>query len=169
MEVHISSDDRNFIANICSDINDRLTTLKGYACYSGYNLKNQYEYKVFQGKDDLTEKFPKRITFGEMLNLMKQSKGLTLYFQREDWRGTHNFISLNDTDSRNLYLEYYYEDKRYNNNDQYFDEFGIPIRDCIPYIPTYDDMFIHSWILCDFSERDKHEKEEETSISNSTL
>ena len=71
------------------------------------NLKNQYEYKVFHGKDNITDKFPKRVTFGEMLNMMRQSNAQSLYFQREDWRGTHNFISLNDTDGRNLYLEYY--------------------------------------------------------------
>ena len=58
MEVHISSDDRNFITNVCNAVADRLTKLKGYACVSGYNLKNQYEYKVFKGTDDLTEKFP---------------------------------------------------------------------------------------------------------------
>ena len=166
MEVHISSDDRNFVASICNDITDRLQELKGYACYSGYNLTNQYEYKVFQGKDDLTEKFPKRVTFGEMLNIMRQSKGLTLYFQREDWRGTHNFIALNDSDGRNLYLEQYYEDRRYKDGEQYFDEHGIPLRDCIPYVPTYDDMFIHSWIMCDFRERDKHEEE---GVNNSSL
>lgn len=168
MEVHISSDDRNFITNICNDVKDRLTDLRGYACFSGYNLKNQYEYKVFKGTDDLTEKFPKRITFGEMINLMFQSKGLRLYFQREDWRGTHNFIALNDSDGRNLFIEKYYEDSRYKKGDQYFDEHGIPIRDAIPYVPTYNDMFIHSWIMCEFKERDSYEKKEKA-VSGSTI
>jgi hypothetical protein len=94
-----------------------------------------------------------------MINLMRQSKGLTLYFQREDWRGTHNFIALNDSDGRNLYIEKYYEDNRYKEGDQYFDQYGVPMRDAIPYVPTYDDMFVHSWIMCEFKERDNHEEE----------
>ena len=160
MEVHVSSDDRNFVANICSDITDRLKDLRGIACISGYNLSNQYEYKIFEGKDDITNKFPKRITFGEMINLMRQFKSGKLYFQREDWRGTHNYISLDDSDGRNLYIEQYYEDDRYKDGQQYFDECGIPLRDCKPYIPTYDDMFIHSWIICDFNGDTSYEEED---------
>ena len=169
MEVHISSNDNNFVTNICNDIRDRLSDLKGYACFSGYNFNCPYEYKVFKSKDDISSQFPKFITFGDMINLMKQSKGLKLYFQREDWRGTHNFISLNDSDGRNIYIEQFYEDKRYRNGDQFFDENGIPISDSKPYIPSYDDMFIHSWILCDFEKREQYEKEEEVDYSDSTL
>lgn len=166
MEIHISTDDRNFATNICKDIEDRLIELRGYASISGYNIKNEYEYKVFHGKDDITDKFPKRITFGEMLNMMRQSNAQSLYFQREDWRGTHNFLSMNQSNGANLYIEYLHEDSRQPN--QYFDEDGVPLADSIPYIPTYDDMFVHNWILCDFSERANYEKKE-TNICDSTL
>lgn len=168
MELHISSDDNNFVCNVCADMKERLSNLRGYACISGYNPNNEYEYKVFHGTDDITSKFPKRITFGDMLNLMKQSKGVTLYFQREDWRGTHNFISIDDTDGRNLSIAYYHEDNRYKDGEQYFDENGIPIIDVIPYVPSYDDMFVHSWVICDFGLRENYENKEE-SVNNCTI
>ena len=44
---------------------------------------------------------------------MRQSKGLTLYFQREDWRGTHNCVALNNSNVGELYIDIYYEDNRY--------------------------------------------------------
>ena len=171
MEVHISSDDRNFITNICNDVKDRLTDLRGYACFSGYNLKNQYEYKIFKGTDDLTEKFPKRITFGEMINLMFQSKGLRLYFQREDWRNTHNCIAMNNSQVSELYLEIFYEDNRYaKGHEQKYEPNEIPI-DSHPYIPTYDDMFRYSWVVYgdNYKSNNGEVYEEEKSINDNTI
>lgn len=161
MEVHVSSDDRNFIYNICQDITERIgTDLKGYASYSGYNLQNDYEFKVFQGDKDVTDKFKKRITFGEMLNLMYNFKGVKLYFQREDWIGTHNFLAADNSNGKNIFIALYHEDSRYKKGTQFFDDNGIPIIDSIPYIPTYDDMFIHSWIICDFETPKNYDEEE---------
>ena len=168
MELHISSDDATFVANVCSDIEERVGTLKGYASISGYNLKNPYEFKVFKGQYDISDRFPKRMTFGDMINMMKNAHG-KFYFQREDWRNTHNFISLNNSDGRNLYIEQYYEDSRYKDGDQYFDENGIPLVDSKPYIPTYDDMFIHSWIVCDFDKGNVADDEEEKNLDGCTI
>ena len=146
MEIHVSSNDRNFVYNTCQAINENLKDLNGYACCVGCDAKNEHAYKVYISDKDVTDNFKKRITFGEMLDIMMESRGAKLYFQREDWIGTHNFVSLNNKNGRNMYLEIFHEDNRY---DQYFDDFGIPIIDSIPYIPTYDDMLIHSWILYD--------------------
>ena len=70
-----------------------------------------------------------------------------IYFQREDWRGTHNCVALNNSNVGELYIDIYYEDNRYAQGyEMKYKDGEVPI-DVHPFIPTYADMFIHSWIV----------------------
>lgn len=148
MELHISSDDATYITQVLEFAEDNLDMVDGYVSLNGRDAKGEFHHKIQLNRSSVGKQFPKRVTFGQMLDMMKHAGTDNLYFQREDWRGTHNCIALNKQNASELFLEIYYEDDRYAKGFEqtYEDNNEIPI-DCHPYIPTYADMFIHSWII----------------------
>ena len=147
MELHISSDDATYITRVYEFAEDNIDTVDGYVSLNGIDRNGKHQHIVQVDRSDIGEQFPKRLTFGQMLDMMKQAGFHDVYFQREDWRGTHNCVALNNSNVGELYIDIYYEDDRYAKGYEVKYEDGeVPI-DCHPFIPTYADMFIHSWII----------------------
>ena len=148
MELHISSDDATFITDIFDYADDSLNSLDGYASVCGYDSNMEMQHRVVINRSDVGERFPKRMTFGQMLDMMKQAGSTKIYFQREDWRGTHRCIALNNTNVKSLYIDEYYEETRVDksSNPVKVRKSGVPF-DKRPYIPSYEDMFTHSWVV----------------------
>lgn len=148
MELHISSDDATFITGIYDYADDSLGSLDGYASVCGYDSNMKMQHKVIIDRSDVGDKFPKRMTFGQMLDMMKQAGTTKIYFQREDWRGTHRCIALNNSNVKSLYIDEYYEETRVDKSSKPIGvrKNGVPF-DKRPYIPSYEDMFTHSWIV----------------------
>ena len=148
MELHISSDDATFITNIFDYADDSLDSLDGYASVCGYDSNMDMQHKVIINRSDIGNQFPKRMTFGQMLDMMKQAGTTKVYFQREDWRGTHRCIALNNSNVKSLYIDEYYEETRVDKSSKPIGvrKNGVPF-DKRPYIPSYEDMFTHSWIV----------------------
>ena len=168
MEIHVSSNDQNLITNLCMHIEDEIQDVKGYVSYQGYDINGNTEYKIYHNEDDITKQFPKLVTFGQMLDIMRHcfsGKGNKIYFQREDWRNSHKYIALNSNHPQQLYLEIFYNDKRMNvlSDDVKTNKYGIPY-DKHPYIPSYEDMFYYNWIIYDIDNKMDKENEQEESI-----
>lgn len=148
MELHISSDDVNYMTDLYEYAEDGLDTVDGYVSINGRDRNGKLNHIVQINRSSIGNQFPKRVTFGQMLDMLKSVGSDELYFQREDWRGkTHNCVALNKQNSSELFLEIYYEDERYNKDYKpKYRGFEIPM-DSHPYIPTYADMFQHSWVV----------------------
>lgn len=147
MELHISSDDATYITKVYEYAEDNLDTVDGYVSLNGKDRNGKLNHIVQINRSSIGNQFPKRVTFGQMLDMLKSAGSDEVYFQREDWRGTHNCITLNKQNASELFLEIFYEDNRYDEafKPKYFSN-DIPI-DSHPYIPTYADMLIHSWVV----------------------
>lgn len=148
MELHISSDDPTFITGVFDYADDSLDSLDGYASVCGYDTNMNMQHRVVINRSEVGERFPKRMTFGQMLDMMKQAGSTKVYFQREDWRDTHRCIALNNTNVKALYIDEYYEETRVDkaSNPIKVRNNGVPF-DKRPYIPNYEDMFAHSWVV----------------------
>lgn len=166
MELHISSDDATYITSVYEFAEDNIDTVDGYVMLNGTDRNGRHHQIVNVDRSDVGEQFPKRLTFGQMLDMMKQAGTEEIYFQREDWRGTHNCLALNNSNVGELYIDIYYEDNRYAKGyEMKYQDGEVPI-DCHPFIPTYADMFIHSWVVYKKVDMDYEQKE---NISSSTV
>ena len=173
MELHISSDDANFITNIYEYADNEIESLDGYASIYGYNMNMELQHKVIVNRTEVGKKFPKRVTFGQMLDMMKQAGTSKLYFQREDWRDTHHCIALNNFDIKALYIDEYYENTNLTKDSKPLGvkQNGVPFNKR-PYIPSYMDMFAYSWIVYyseDAKTYIKGNEDEEESFDNCTV
>ena len=147
MELHISTDDATYLTSVYEFAEDNIDTVDGYISLNGIDRNGKHKHIVQVDRSSVGEQFPKRLTFGQMLDMMKQAGNEEIYFQREDWRGTHNCVALNNSNVGELYIDIYYEDNRYAQGyEMKYEDGEVPI-DVHPFIPTYADMFIHSWIV----------------------
>ena len=148
MELHISSDDATYITSVYEFAEDNLDTVDGYVSLYGTDRNGKLQHIVKVDRSNVGEQFPKRLTFGQMLDMMKQAGSTKVYFHREDWRDTHRCIALNNTNVKALYIDEYYEETRVDkaSNPIKVRNNGVPF-DKRPYIPNYEDMFAHSWIV----------------------
>lgn len=171
MELHISTDDATFATSVYEFAEDNLDTVDGYVSLYGTDRNGKLQHKVQIHRSHVGNQFPKRLTFGQMLDIMKQAGTDTVYFQREDWRNTHNCLALNNSNISELYLEIFYEDNRYAKGYKPKYESNEVPMDSHPYIPTYADMFIHSWIV--YGDKDNRYTEEyndeEKNVDNSSV
>ena len=166
MELHISTDDATYATSVYEFAEDNLDTVDGYVSLYGTDRNGKFQHIVKVDRSDVGNQFPKRFTFGQMLDMMKQAGTEEVYFQREDWRGTHNCIALNNSNVGELYIDIYYEDNRYAQGYEIkYQDGEVPI-DCHPFIPTYADMFIHSWVVYKKAGMDYEQKE---SVDSSTV
>ena len=165
MELHISSDNANYMVDLFNHVTSNLDEVDGYVSICGEDMNRELQHIVQVNRSDIGEKFPKRVTFGQMLDMMKHAGDCKIYFQREDWRNTHRCVALNNKEPKNLFIDEYYEDTRLSKDSEPLgvNKYGIPY-DKHPFIPTYEDMLIHSWIV--YSENHTYKKgegdEEET-------
>jgi hypothetical protein len=170
MELHISSDDMSYITDIYSYAEDNIDNVDGYVSLYGYDMNGELHHRVNINRSEVGNQFPKQITFGQMLDIMKQAGRNTVYFQREDWRNTHNCIAMNNSQVSELYLEIFYEDNRYaKGHEQTYEPNEVPI-DSHPYIPTYDDMFKYSWVVYgdNYKSNDGEVYEEKSNVNSDT-
>ena len=170
MELHISSDDMSYITDVYNYAEDNLDRVDGYVSLSGYDINGNLQHHVNINHSDIGSQFPKHVTFGQMLDMMRQAGKTELYFQREDWRNTHNCITLNKDKAGEMYLEIFYEDNRYTKGqEQHYEVNEIPL-DSHPYIPTYSDMFRYSWVVYgDNYKSNNGEIYEKASFNNSSF
>lgn len=172
MELHVSSDDATFMVDLYEYAEDNLNNVDGYVSLCGRNRNGEFNHIVKIDRSSIGNQFPKRVTFGQMLDMLKSVGSDELYFQREDWRGkTHNCVTLNKQNASELFLEIYYEDERYDKNYKpKYKGFEIPM-DSHPYIPTYADMFQHSWVVYREEDAEIYEgdENEEKSINHCTF
>ena len=169
MELHISTDDATFATSVYEFAEDNLDTVDGYVSLYGVDRNGKLQHKIQIHRSNVGNQFPKRLTFGQMLDIMKQAGTDTIYFQREDWRGTHNCIALNNGNVSELYLEIFYEDNRYAKDFKpKYAENEVPM-DSHPYIPTYADMLIHSWIVYGDKNHLEDYNDEEENVYNSSV
>lgn len=170
MELHISSDDMTYITQVYEYAEDNLDRVDGYASLYGVDRNGQLQHKVMVDRSDVGCQFPKRVTFGQMLDMMLHAGREKIYFQREDWRNTHQCVALNNFNPKNLYIDIYYEDDRLDKNSEPLgvNRNGIPF-DKHPFIPSYEDMFIHSWVVYKHNKKDGVNDEEKESINNCTI
>ena len=159
MELHISTDDATYLTSVYEFAEDNIDTVDGYISLNGIDRNGKHQHIVQVNRSSVGEQFPKRLTFGQMLDMMKQAGMEEVYFQREDWRGTHNCVALNNSNVGELYIDIYYEDDRYAKGyEMKYEDGEVPI-DCHPFIPTYADMFIHSWIVYEKAGQNNGKKE----------
>lgn len=170
MELHISSDDATYITGVYEYAEDNLDRVDGYASLYGVDSNGQLQHKVLLNRSNVGLQFPKRLTFGQMLDMMLQAGQEKVYFQREDWRNTHQCVALNNFHPKNLYIDLYYEDERLHKDSKPLgvNKNGIPF-DKHPYIPSYEDMFAHSWIVYKHIDKDGINHEEKEDINNCTI
>jgi hypothetical protein len=102
MELHISSDDMSYITDVYQYAEDNINSVDGYVSLYGYNMNGEMKHHVNVNRSDIGKQFPKQVTFGQMLDMMKKAGGTELYFQREDWRNTHNCIAMNNSQASEL-------------------------------------------------------------------
>ena len=148
MELHISTDDATYLTSVYEFAEDNIDIVDGYVSLNGIDRNGKHQHIVQVNRSSVGEQFPKRLTFGQMLDMMKQAGSTKVYFQREDWRDTHRCIALNNTNVKALYIDEYYEETRVDkaSNPIKVRNNGVPF-DKRPYIPNYEDMFAHSWIV----------------------
>lgn len=155
MELHVSSDDATFMTSVYEYVEDSLETVDGYVSLCGVDRNGKLQHKVMIDRTDVGSQFPKRLTFGQMLDMMKQAGKEKIYFQREDWRNTHQCVALNNFKPKNLYIDLYYENDRLDKDSKPLgvNRNGIPF-DAHPFIPSYEDMFVYSWIVYKHDKKD---------------
>ena len=168
MELHLSTDDATLATSVYEFAKEQIHRVDGYASLAGKDRNGKFHHDVIIKRSKVGKKFPKTITFGQMLDMMKHAGANKIYFQREDWRGTHNCVALNNHNVGELYIDIFYEDNRYAKGfKQKYKENEVPI-DCHPYIPTYADMFIHNWMIYGDNTED-YDYEEEANLDNCTV
>ena len=167
MELHISTDDATYATSVYEFAEDNLDTVDGYVSLCGFDRNGNLQHIVNVNRSYVGNQFPKRLTFGQMLDMMKQAGRTKIYFQREDWRNTHRMVALNNQDIKSLFIDEYYENTNLDKDSKPLGvrSNGVPFNKR-PYIPSYADMFTHSWIVYDDKAGDNDEKE---SVDNSTL
>ena len=155
MELHISSNDFDYITSIFEEAKARVPQVEGYCSINGTNALGKREYKVFVSKEDLTEAFKTPVTFGQMIDIMKQwPVGQRIYFQREDWQGTPEAVFLDGYYSKIPYISKCYMCPV--SDDYYVDEDTGTTIDDIPYIPSFEDMIHKGWYVYNYKKEKKY-------------
>jgi hypothetical protein len=165
MELHISSDNANYMVDMFNYATSNLEEVDGYVSVCGEDMNRQLQHIVQVNRSSIGDKFPKRVTFGQMLDMMKQAGTTQIYFQREDWRNTHRCVALNNREPKNLFLDEYYENTKLTKDSKPLgvNKYGIPFNKH-PFIPTYEDMLMCSWIVYGENQTYKRGDEDEEEV-----
>ena len=146
MELHISSNDFEYITDIYELAHERLDDLKGFCSIKGTKKDGQFNFSVYVNKKDITKAMKIPVSFGEMLDIMMNSPcEHRLYFQREDWQGTPKAIFMDSGFGGNYYISMC-NGLSVSGGDSIDPETGI-YYSFAPYIPTYEDFFDKGWCL----------------------
>ncbi len=145
MEMHVSTDDFNYISKLYEEAKSSIEDVEGYACIYGVNCQGLRDRKyVYKGEESSI--IPEKMSFGAMVDLMNnEGADHLLVFQREDWIGTDIVLTLHSAMGMKYLEKHYYSemDSDYSKDSTVY---KLPTHR-IPYTPSAEDLFYYMWTL----------------------
>ena len=145
MELHISSNDFEFITDIFEEAYERMEDVKGYCSLNGINKEGERYFGVNAEGKDFSKEMRTPVSFGQMLDMMKYVGPNTIYFKRDDWEGNHEAVFLDSISGINLISKCFLSDVC--QGDDWVNAYTNLYAGSIPFIPSYEDMFEHGWFI----------------------
>lgn len=145
MELHISSNDFDFITDIFEEAYERMEDVRGYCSLSGTNKEGKHYFGVNVEGKDFSKKMRIPVSFGQMLDMMKHVGPNTIYFKRDDWEGNHEAVFMDDFCGVHIISKSFFSD--ICQGEGWVDAYTKLYTESIPYIPNYEDMFEHGWYI----------------------
>lgn len=144
MELHISSNDFDYITDIFEIAHENLNYMKGYCSIKGTDKKGENHFSVFVNGKEFSDKMKRPVSFGEMLDIMKHAGPNTMFFQREDWQGTPQAVFFDDRLGNQIISKGIMQPVPGGDYVDY--DTGLYQQE-IPYIPNYEDFFSWGWCI----------------------
>ncbi|WP_022778284.1 hypothetical protein [Butyrivibrio sp. AE3009] len=145
MELHISSNDFDFITDIFEEAYERMEDVKGYCSLNGTTKEGEHYFGVNVEGKDFSKEMRTPVSFGQMLDMMKYVGPNTIYFKRDDWEGNHEAVFLDNLCGVHIISKCFLSDVC--QGDGWVNVHTKLYTESIPYIPNYEDMFEHGWYV----------------------